>query len=84
MIKKYIKTTPIEAIQITPDNREEVKEFAFPQEITYGTSGSSHLITTIEGQMIFNDFAYLIKNQTGECYICDKNIFEQTYKEVEH
>lgn len=83
MIKKYIKTTPVEAVQVTPDNHEEVKAFAYPQEITYGTSGSFHLITTIEGQMIFNDFAYLIKNQTGECYVCDKNIFEKTYKEVD-
>lgn len=82
MIKKYIKTTPVGAIRVTPDNHEEVKAFAYPQEITYGTSGSFHLITTIEGQMIFNGFAYLIKNQTGECYACDKDIFEKTYKEV--
>ena len=26
---------------------------------------------------------YLIKNQTGECYVCRKDIFEKTYKEVE-
>lgn len=82
MIKKYIKTTPIEAVQVTPDNHEEVKAFAYPQEITFGTLGSFHLITTIEGQMCFNDFAYLIKNQTGECYVCDEKIFEKTYKEV--
>lgn len=82
MIKKYIKTTPIGAIRVTPDNHDEVKEFAYPQEITYGTSGSFHLIATIEGQMIFNDFAYLVKNQTGECYVCAKDIFEKTYKEI--
>ena len=29
MIKKYIKTTPVEAVQVTEDNREEVREFAF-------------------------------------------------------
>lgn len=28
MIKKYIKTSPVEAIQVTKDNREEVKKFA--------------------------------------------------------
>jgi hypothetical protein len=36
MIKRYIKTTPIRAIQVTPDNQEEVKAFAFPQGITFG------------------------------------------------
>ena len=82
MIKKYIKTTPVEAIQVTPNNREEVREFAKPQGITYGTLGSFHLIATKEGQMCFTDFAYLIKNQTGECYVCKKEIFEETYKEV--
>lgn len=82
MIKKYIKTTPIEAIQVTPDNHDEVREFASPQGVTFGTNGSFHLISTLEGQMCFTDFAYLVKNQTGECYVCSKDIFEKTYKEV--
>lgn len=34
MIKKYIKTTPIGAIQVTPDNHDELSAFAYPQEIT--------------------------------------------------
>ena len=33
--------------------------------------------------MRFSDGDYLIKNQTGECYVCQKDIFEKTYKEVE-
>ena len=32
MIKKYIKTTPVEAIQVTEDNHKEVREFAFCKE----------------------------------------------------
>ena len=36
MIKKYIKTTPVEAIQVTKDNREEVKKFATWQSIGLG------------------------------------------------
>ncbi|SNU09709.1 hypothetical protein SAMN05216470_1983, partial [Streptococcus equinus] len=39
-------------------------------------------LNTLEGKMYFSDGDYLIKNQTGECYVCDKDIFEQTYKEV--
>ena len=33
--------------------------------------------------MRFSDGDYLIKNKTGECYVCRKDIFEKTYKEVE-
>lgn len=82
MIKKYIKTTPVEAIQVTEDNRGEVREFANNQEILFGEKGLSHTIKTLEGYMNFKDFDYLIKNQTGECYVCRKDIFEKTYKEV--
>lgn len=82
MIKKYIKTTPIEAIQVTLDNKEEVREFAFPQEIIFGYELIMHSIDTLEGKMCFSDGDYLIKNQTGECYVCKKEIFKQTYREV--
>lgn len=83
MIKKYIKTTSIEAIQVTEANHEEVREFAYPQEIIYGALGVLFYIETIEGRMRFSDGDYLVKNQTGECYVCAKDIFEKTYKEIE-
>lgn len=83
MIKKYIKTTPIEAIQVTPDNHDEVREFASDQPIIFGYELIIHSINTLEGDMCFSDGDYLIKNQTGECYVCAKDIFEETYKEVE-
>lgn len=79
MIRKYIKTTPVEAIQVTKDNREEVKKFATWQSIGFGVF---HEIETLEGTMYFNDGDYLIKNTTGECYVCQKEIFEKTYREV--
>lgn len=83
MIKKYIKTTPVEAIQVTEDNHKEVREFAFLQRIIFGYGPIRHSIDTLEGKMRFSDGDYLIKNQTGECYVCQKDIFEKTYKEVE-
>ena len=83
MIKRYIKTTPIGAIRVTPDNQDELRAFAFPQEITFGYKIIMHSINTLEGNMQFSDGDYLIKNQTGECYVCRKDIFEKTYKEVE-
>lgn len=83
MIKKYIKTTPVEAVQVTEGNREEVREFAFLQRIVFRYGPIKHSIDTLEGKMRFSDGDYLIKNQTGECYVCRKDIFEKTYKEVE-
>ena len=83
MIKKYIKTTPVEAIQVKPYNYFEAREFANNQDVLFGEKGLSHTIKTLEGYMNFNDFDYLIKNQSGECYVCRKDIFEKTYKEIE-
>ena len=81
MIKKYIKTTPVEAVQVTEDNREEVRKFADAYRINFETSGNS--IFTLEGKMRFHYGDYLVKNQSGECYVCRKDIFEKTYKEIE-
>lgn len=82
MIKKYIKTTPVEAIQVTENNHDEVREFAPNQPIIFGYELIMHSINTLEGDMCFSDGDYLIKNQTGECYVCAKDIFEETYREV--
>lgn len=82
MIKKYIKTTPVEVIQVTKGNREEVRKFALFQRISFGYGPIKHSIETLEGKMHFSDGDYLIKNQTGECYVCREDIFEKTYEEV--
>ena len=84
MIKKYIKTTPVEAIQVTENNHDELQEFAKLQSIRFGyTKYIMHSIETLEGKMCFSDGDYLVKNQSGECYVCRKDIFEKTYKEIE-
>ena len=84
MIKKYIKTTPVEAIQVTENNHEELQEFAKLQSIRFGYAKYiMHSIETLEGKMCFSDGDYLVKNQSGECYVCRKDIFEKTYKEIE-
>ena len=82
MIKKYIKTTPVEAVQVTPYNYGDIIEFANNQYIKFGSIGLFHKIETLEGYMVFKDFDYLIKNSTGECYVCARDIFESTYKEI--
>ena len=84
MIKKYIKTTPVEAIQVTENNHDELQEFAKLQSIRFGYAKYiMHSIETLEGKMCFSDGDYLVKNQSGECYVCRKDIFEKTYNEIE-
>lgn len=77
MIKKYIKA-PVEAMRVTLDNYEEIRQFVYPQTTTCGYD----LYTNV-GKMHFRDGDYIIKNSTGECYVCQRDIFEKTYKEVE-
>lgn len=83
MIKKYKKTTPIEAIQVTEYNFVDVIKFANDQDIKFNNLECFHTIDTIEGRMKFKNSDYLVKNQTGECYVCQKDIFEKTYECVE-
>lgn len=83
MVKRYIKVTPVEAIQVTEGNRKKVEEFAFLQIIIFGYGPIRHSIDTLLGKMRFSDGDYLIRNETGECYVCRKDIFEKTYKEAE-
>lgn len=51
MAKKYIKITPVEAIQITPYNYCDVIKFAGDQNISLKDIGLFHTIDTLEGQM---------------------------------
>ena len=84
MIKKYIKTTPVKAIKVTENNHEEVQEFAKLQSVRFSYAELiMHSIETLEGKMHFSDGDYLIKNQTGECYVCRKDIFFFFFKEEE-
>lgn len=83
MIKKYIKTTPVEAIQVTQYNFVDVMKFASNQNIKFNQLEVFHTIETLEGCMKFKTSDYIIKNPTGECYVCKKEIFEETYKLLE-
>ena len=79
MTKKYVKITPVETIQVTPYNYCEVIKFAGDQNISLKDIGLFHTIDTMEGQMNFKDFDYLIKNPTGECYVCVPEIYSRIH-----
>jgi len=82
MVKKYVKKPiPVEAIQWTGDNFDELEDFA-------GNNiwvDEGHLfVMTLEGAFKSKNKTgdYLIKGIRGEFYICEKDIFEETYEEV--
>lgn len=83
MIKKYLKKTPVTAIQFTRDNFEAVKTFAAPQDcVLFNLARMIGKLETLEGTMLFHLGDYIVKNVTGECYVCDEEIFKETYYEV--
>lgn len=82
-IKTYYKKTPITALQITLDNYDAVKTFAHPQECTpLDKETLCGTIETLEGKMTYKLGDYIIKNITGDTYICDEEIFKETYNEA--
>lgn len=81
MTKKYVKKPiPIEAVQFTGDNFEELYDFA--GDDVYQQDGWVH-VHTLEGDMKMKNKTgdYLIKGVKGEFYFCEKSVFEETYEE---
>ena len=85
-IKKYIKKPiPIEALQWTGDNKQEIINFIDDntryQFIKTSTSYNLY-ISTLEGEMKASIGDYIVKGVDGEFYPCKPGIFEKTYEEV--
>lgn len=74
------KPVVIEAMQIKPDNVDELVEFC------EGNLKSNPLvgvvIETLEGKMTVTIGDYIIKGVKGEFYPCKPDIFEMTYELV--
>ena len=82
-IRGYYKKTPITALQITLDNFDVVKTFVHPQECTpLDKETLSGTIETLEGKMTYKLGDYIVKNITGEVYVCDEENFKETYNEI--
>lgn len=81
MVQKYIKKPiPIEAIQWTGKNIDEIKKFT--NQDVYIKNG--HLVlNTLEGTFVSKNKIgdWVIKGIKGEFYICEKTIFEESYIE---
>ena len=80
MMAKYKKKpVVIEAIRFTGSNYEEIREFIGKNTLC---SDLSIVIPTLEGDMIAQKGAYIIKGVKGEFYPCKPDIFAETYEVV--
>ena len=85
------KPIVIDAIQLTPLNAKEIKDFCGEQctlayariEPHNGLLKATVRIYTLEGDMTATIGDYIIKGVKGEFYPCKPDIFEKTYELAE-
>ena len=81
MIKKYMKTATVKAIQYTGKNISEIKEFV-GNKLLEGSNNALYFIDTLEGEISFCAGDYICKGIKGEFWAVERTIFEKTYEEV--
>ena len=81
-VKKYVKKPiPVEAIQWTGKNYDELDAFAGSNIfIEDGILKCKTLEGTMSAKNKYGD--YVVKGPIGEFYICEKSVFEMTYEET--
>lgn len=81
MYKK--KPVAVECYQLEENNVEQLSYWSHA-EILRRPNGepSGMMVMTLEGNMTGKMGDYLIKGVRGEFYFCDKDIFEETYEEI--
>jgi hypothetical protein len=84
MPKKYVKRRiVIEAVQYTDPDSVRVIMKMHGKTSGINNSEDGLFIHTLEGTMRAKKGDYIIKGVRGELYPCDKEIFEDTYEEVD-
>lgn len=79
---KYVKKPiPIEAIQWTGSNFNEIENFMIGNHPIFDAN-SNIIIDTLEGKMSTSPGSYIIRGVEGEYYPCRKDIFEATYSPI--
>lgn len=80
----YIKKPiPVEAIQWTGHNFDEIYDFIIGQPIVV-TTFNELVISTLEGDMKAPVGSWIIRGPLGEYYPCRKDVFEETYEAVDN
>ena len=81
------KPIVIEAIQMTLENSDKIRDWIPPEIFTSKFVGElstvAAAIKTLEGTMIASEGDWIIKGVNGEFYPCKPDIFEKTYESVE-
>lgn len=88
MAKYRKKPVVIEAVQLTRETLEEVRDFMGGEEqrnvsFTINFKDGAVSIHTLEGKMRASLNDWIIKGVKGEFYPCKPDIFAQTYEKVE-
>lgn len=82
MIKKYLEmTAPIEALQYTGDNKEEMFRFGKYRIHDHWPRTENLLIDTTDGRIDLRPGDYLIKDWEGNYLPVLKEVFEESYVE---
>lgn len=76
------KPIPVEAIQWTGDNFDEVREFMSDSHVII-TTYNELIIPTLEGDMKAPKESWIIRGTKGEYYPCRGDVFKETYEPVE-
>ena len=76
------KPIPVQALQWTGDNFEEIHNFITNYPVVI-TSNNELIVSTLEGDMRAPIGSYIIQGVEGEFYPCRGPIFEKTYQSIE-
>ena len=80
---KFIKKPiPVEAVQWTGGNAEEIINFMGDNPPVFDF-WNSIIIQTLEGEMKAPIGSWVIRGPKGEYYPCRRDIFEETYERID-
>ena len=79
---RYVKKPiPVEAIQWTGDNFNDIYNFVTSKPVVI-TTFNELIISTLEGEMKAPIGSWIIRGPKGEYYPCRGDIFEETYEQI--
>lgn len=81
MIKRYkMKVAPVEAIQWTGDNVQEIKDFC--RQYALFLRDTELYIRVDERKIYVVPGEFIVRRTDGSFYPLDKHVFEKAYEEV--
>ena len=82
-VKNYMKRPfVIQAYQYRGEEVRETPEWVQEKLVYLNKNKDGGIVSTLEGNMNFHIFDYLVKGIRAEVYVVAKDIFEESYYEV--